>query len=282
MAPVGFAWAPENSPSKGAYQQHPTISIRNKYAFVSTSHLAFSWRLMLAGMPVPLGLPASAATISDAECWHQLFLSDEVQPGHAATLPLPISFADIVSLVAATANDAAAHTFSARPINLGTDVLVEVRAQIASNNNWATAGHIVASKQLGLANLDDWQHAAGGFSAAQNHAPCREFADGLQIEQSTGGDITITGLRNLRAVFSASNGSLEVFSFADCNLLQDLQPCFMRAPTDNDRGGSGGSSYAARWATAGLDRLGVTGEVCVLLAVPSLSECTVLETCRLL
>ncbi len=29
-------------------------------------------------------------------------------------------------------------------------------------------------------------------------------------------------------------------------------PCLYRAPTDNDRGGSGGSSYAARWRAAGL------------------------------
>jgi beta-galactosidase len=34
-----------------------------------------------------------------------------------------------------------------------------------------------------------------------------------------------------------------------------LKMCFYRAPTDNDRGGSGGTSYAARWKAAGLDRL---------------------------
>lgn len=31
--------------------------------------------------------------------------------------------------------------------------------------------------------------------------------------------------------------------------------CLYRAPTDNDRGGSGGTSHAARWRLAGLDRL---------------------------
>jgi hypothetical protein len=41
-----------------------------------------------------------------------------------------------------------------------------------------------------------------------------------------------------------------------------MLPCLMRASTDNDRGGfSPGSSYAARWAAAGLDRLTVEGEV---------------------
>lgn len=41
-------------------------------------------------------------------------------------------------------------------------------------------------------------------------------------------------------------------------LASPLVPCLYRAPTDNDRGGSGGSSHAARWAAAGLDRLTVT------------------------
>lgn len=34
-----------------------------------------------------------------------------------------------------------------------------------------------------------------------------------------------------------------------------LGPCLFRAPTDNDRGGVKGQSYASRWTTAGLDRL---------------------------
>jgi beta-galactosidase len=270
MAPVGFAWAPVSSCSEQTSQppdqQHPTISVSNKYAFVSTSHLQFSWRIMLAGRPVPLGLSASAAAVSGVEGWQLLSLSDEVQPGHAAALPLPKSFADIATLVAAAADAADARTFSARTTNLGADVLVEVRAELSSNSSWAAVGHVVASKQLALAELDGWQRAAAVLSAAQSHVlqqPCRGVADGLHVEPSTSGDITITGPSNLRVVFSASSGGLGEFSFADRNLLQDLQPCFMRAPTDNDRGGSGGSSYAARWAAAGLDRFGVTGKVCV-------------------
>jgi hypothetical protein len=43
-------------------------------------------------------------------------------------------------------------------------------------------------------------------------------------------------------------------------LAAPLEPCFFRAATDNDRGGSQGSSYAARWVAAGLDRLQPDGE----------------------
>ena len=34
-----------------------------------------------------------------------------------------------------------------------------------------------------------------------------------------------------------------------------ILPCFVRAPTDNDAGGSGGTAHAARWLQLGLDRL---------------------------
>lgn len=37
-----------------------------------------------------------------------------------------------------------------------------------------------------------------------------------------------------------------------------VAPCFVRAPTDNDAGGSGGAAHAARWLQMGLDRLCVT------------------------
>lgn len=38
-------------------------------------------------------------------------------------------------------------------------------------------------------------------------------------------------------------------------LDQPVRLCLYRAPTDNDRGGSGGKSHAARWKAAGLDAL---------------------------
>ena len=43
-------------------------------------------------------------------------------------------------------------------------------------------------------------------------------------------------------------------------LLSPLRPVLWRALTDNDRGGSGGTSYGARWVAAGLDRMQTAGE----------------------
>ena len=41
-------------------------------------------------------------------------------------------------------------------------------------------------------------------------------------------------------------------------LESPIVPCFVRAPTDNDAGGSGGTAHAARWLQLGLDRLTIT------------------------
>lgn len=50
-------------------------------------------------------------------------------------------------------------------------------------------------------------------------------------------------------------------------IADPMIPCFHRAPTDNDKGGTGGSSYASRWKATGLDRLRV--EECVMTEMKS-------------
>ena len=77
-------------------------------------------------------------------------------------------------------------------------------------------------------------------------------------------DLTIGGasgcIEQLRCAVDDGDGSSSSNSSSYSLLDEPLQPCFFRACTDNDRGGSGGSSYAGRWVAAGLDRLGVDGE----------------------
>ncbi|GAX79960.1 hypothetical protein CEUSTIGMA_g7399.t1 [Chlamydomonas eustigma] len=74
--------------------------------------------------------------------------------------------------------------------------------------------------------------------------------NGAQTAEVPGGATSdLTG-----TVCQEETGGVEV-------LEQPLHPCFWRALTDNDRGGSGGTSYAARWCSAGLDRLEVSGDV---------------------
>ncbi|WIA37008.1 hypothetical protein OEZ86_013994 [Tetradesmus obliquus] len=263
MAPLRFGWAPAGHNALAADNQQPVISISNKYAFLDTSHFAFSWRLMAAGVPVVLGASDSLGTdVSTSEGWQPLLIREQVQPGCEVALPLPASFADMVAA-------AAAAIASMQTTPCGVYALVELRAELASSWSWADAGHVIATTQLHLAELDGWRQVAAAVDAAavaqaQQHADRISSISSnrgeLHAEQGAGGDIIVTGPNSLRVVFSACSGSVQSFSFAGCSLVEGLQPCFMRAPTDNDRGGSGGSSYAARWATAGLDRLGLVGK----------------------
>ena len=57
--------------------------------------------------------------------------------------------------------------------------------------------------------------------------------------------VRISGGMEVR--FSRADGALSIWQDEGSEaLVADLKPCFYRAPTDNDRGGSGGSSYSSR------------------------------------
>ena len=61
---------------------------------------------------------------------------------------------------------------------------------------------------------------------------------------------------SLSLAVDACTGDLVSYSVDGVEFLdQPVRLCLYRAPTDNDRGGSGGKSHAARWRAAGLDSL---------------------------
>ena len=83
----------------------------------------------------------------------------------------------------------------------------------------------------------------------------------LEAWRQDNGDIMVSGPRGLAAVISGTSGCLAGLSLCGQPLMaSQLTPALWRAYTDNDRGGSRGTSYAARWTAAGLDRLQSTGE----------------------
>ncbi len=74
--------------------------------------------------------------------------------------------------------------------------------------------------------------------------------------------VAITAMRPPPGTGSSSlavdscTGDLVSYSVDGVEFLdQPVRLCLYRAPTDNDRGGSGGKSHAARWKAAGLDAL---------------------------
>lgn len=64
-----------------------------------------------------------------------------------------------------------------------------------------------------------------------------------------------------KATFSKDRGCLCAYNYHNYEyLMEPLAPNFWRAPTDNDKGGSEGTSHAARWVKAGLDRMIIDGK----------------------
>lgn len=129
--------------------------------------------------------------------------------------------------------------------------------QLAADTPWAPAGHEVQTVQLELPALG----AAASSRRQQQEqqqgaappATAEEDAEGVTVRSGSGaGD-------GWALRFDRASGSLCSWQAGGGQelLAAPLAPCFYRAPTDNDKGGSGGSSYAARWKAAGLDRLQV-------------------------
>jgi len=113
----------------------------------------------------------------------------------------------------------------------------------------------------------------GARGGVHEHAP----PSSVQVEALPNGDLrVIAGSKRtsvsgqgapvspgLALVVSGSSGLISELSWGGQALLAaPLAPCLMRAATDNDRGGSGGSSHAGQWMAAGLDRLQLQGQVC--------------------
>ena len=119
--------------------------------------------------------------------------------------------------------------------------------QLAADTLWAPAGHEVQTVQLALAGLLPPQPApsssGGGAQQAATAAP-------PAVQQDAAG-VTVSGGGGWELRFDAASGGLASWTAAGGRrvLAAPLAPCFYRAPTDNDKGGSGGSSYAARWGS---------------------------------
>lgn len=273
MAPIRFSWhgvtssahtSGSSADASKAAELYPQVNVANQYAFLNTNHLVFDWRLMAVGRPVALqslqtAIPVERRGSPDEPEWQQLRMLQPVLPGRQLPIDLPCS---LQALAAA----ASAAIPSPEQVHPG-DVMVEVRAALGADCDWAAMGHAVAWTQLDLSELSSWQaawQAATASTCQQPHAAQVErqpVAGGLSVQQSSIGDVVVTGPNGLLVNFSAATGCLELFRHGDCMLLEGLSPCFIRAATDNDRGGFSGSSYAARWAAAGLDRLCVSGQV---------------------
>jgi len=165
----------------------------------------------------------------------------EIPPGGEATVAVPISLALAVAPEG--------------------ELVLDLRVLLARDTSWAAKGHEVVSFQLPLPEAICGGRPVGWPRRSPGAGPLalRQLPGSASVEVSGPGGIVV--------VVSEATGCLSRFEVAGAPVIAEssehpMMPCFWQAPTDNDRGGAGGRSHAARWAAAGLDRLApVAGSV---------------------
>jgi beta-galactosidase len=234
QAPLGLRICSTPGPGSTAI----TLEVRNKDWFVDSSWLALSWRVLADGRALapwaPLRLDGGAAA-----------------PQHAAHAALPLGLDSVRA---------------AAPGAIGA--CLEVRAELAHDAIWGGAGHVVQEAQLALA----LPPPAAPPPPAPPAAACAPTTRDDDDDDAGGRGFTVLaaadGSASIR--FDPFSGSLVSYVAGGRELLAaPLAPCLYRAATDNDRGGSGGTSYAARWVAAGLDRLEVAAGSVEVRASPA-------------
>ncbi|GIL52349.1 hypothetical protein Vafri_8240 [Volvox africanus] len=294
MAPIAFAWKDDDGGGSGSDAATAlTLCVRNKYDICTASNIAVQWRLLLNGKPLAhpgLGTVAGAVHAVHAPMdtaiattvaplldggWYDGGSAGPMPPRSTAVLQLQTS-AEVLTEVLRDAATAAATAAAGSGGGNGTlprfgsglrlEAHFEVRAVLRTAVRWAEAGHVVAHQQLPLPKRVDLGPAERAAAAVLANAAAVTAAAAaaaalphLQYEQDlASGTVTIfqSGPNGLHFRICGASGCIESYSVGGSELLAaPLEPCFFRACTDNDRGGTCGSSYAARWVAAGLDRL---------------------------
>ena len=230
------------------------VEIRNKEYFKSTEGLECSWRLLGDGRVVHI----DGSSDKDKEGWTVLELPRPIGPRTTEAIPLLIGMTHRELL-------AKLMTTSTRGRdNSCLEISIEVRAKLKNATVWAEAGYVVAENQLPLvfgSNYHRQQLTLAPASTKQLEGHAEVFVK--KVPGIPGSSPPLFILETLNSsdksstsvTLDASTGELVGYKVHGEELFAaPLKPCFYRAATDNDRGGSGGTSYAARWKAAGLDR----------------------------
>lgn len=245
------------------------IEIFNKAFFETSEGVQFDWRILLDGKVFVLNenkivsehqndIYKCQDQDEDSDChshalvtnatWYAID-TESIPPQESVKVKIPFSI-DVFKKLQ-------------EELNISfKDCFIEIRAMLNKKTSWADPGHILCEQQLEIpiTSADHQEallHEKDSLNFLSSQVKKLENGD---IEFSTD-DITIMidgcdgcllgiWLNNMK------HGNKDPYNY----LAKPMLPCFYRAATDNDRGGSGGTSYAARWRKAGLHRLSVLSE----------------------
>ena len=218
------------------------LEVENRYHSADTSHLELTWTLERDGLVIDrhgIDMPV-------------------IGPGENAQATLPKAREQIAPPLPED---------SPRASGEGGELWLTVRAALANDTAWAKAGHVVAVAQY---DVTPQSENAPSFAA---EATAAVAADAAPIRGAQEHSFPPSGARTLTlgsAEFDLLTGSIVRIGNTE---VRGPQLELWRAPTDNDRGGSGRGSYELgdpeltfgkgipgpsseeRWRRAGLDRL---------------------------
>lgn len=132
--------------------------------------------------------------------------------------------------------------------------MVECAWMLPKQTLWAPEGHCIAHDQL---LLDQISHIKPLEQDSEYIGLSESDPSSLQEEENAMAYNGQTASQEpVHLTIDTQTGNVISYIVGNRTILdQHLQACLYRAPTDNDRGGSGGKSYAARWKAAGLHDL---------------------------
>ncbi|KAL4534529.1 hypothetical protein Ndes2526A_g05420 [Nannochloris sp. 'desiccata'] len=249
------------------------IKIFNKEHFVSTEWLEIRWTMIVNGVPYcPFSGKYDHGERSE-DSWY-LLIDDDTE--HLIIAPRCSKICELFQEEDwnATKQELCAH------VPLVPEIFINVQARLKEKHCWANAGFVVCemqeefhvSEEEFLQYKDTTRTNTNGratpiFKRPQLISPTRTAQKGqlpMQVNPrappplSLASSPLILETTDRRASISIDTtlGLITSYEVKGREMFAaPLRMCFYRAPTDNDRGGSGGTSYAARWKAAGLDRL---------------------------
>jgi beta-galactosidase len=181
---------------------HP-LTIHNHQTFATLSHLEFQWTEEVDGVEV------SSGTLQ----------VPEVQPGATAEIPLPPALTSVAPTAA-----------PAGGVRSAAERWLTVRAVLAKDEGWSSAGHEVAWAQFRLPSRPSEELPVAPSPVVRR------------------GERVVVGA----AEFDGRSGELVgLFGLPVDGPRLDL----WRAPTDNDNGQGGNNAVISEWRAAGLDRI---------------------------
>ena len=162
------------------------LKVKNGYHFRSLDFLTFSWELAANGEPIAAGVLPQLSTAPGAEKEIALDLP-KIEPNAA-------------------------------------EYFLTVKAALAGDENWASAGHVVAWEQFQLPCTDDARPAVG-------------IVDMPPVEVDETGECVVLSSKGFAVTIGKASGCIESFVAGDREFLRSpLVPNFWRVPNDNDLG----------------------------------------------